>query len=225
MKGRTLKDLPPVDRPREKLQQLGPAALKDTELLAILLSSGTKGLNVLELAGRLLKRHGGKELPKLSVDDLREIKGVGVAKACQLVACFELARRLLAKEDEEEAIIRKPQDIYTLTKDLQAAKKEHFVVLYLDARNKVLKKETISIGTLTGSLVHPREIFQPAVSLSAAGVILVHNHPSGDTEPSQDDLALTSRLVKAGEIMGIEVLDHLIVGHKTFLSLRDAGLL
>jgi len=225
MKGRTLKDLPLVDRPREKLQRLGSAALNDTELLAILLGSGTKDMNVLELAGRLLKRHGGKALPKLSVDELKAIKGVGVAKACQLVACFELARRLLAKEDEGEAVIREPQDAYTLTKDLQAAKKEHFVVLYLDARNKVLKKETISIGTLTASLVHPREVFQPAVGLSAASVILVHNHPSGHTEPSQDDLALTRRLVEAGKLMGIEVLDHLIVGHKKFLSLKEAGLL
>ncbi len=225
MKGRTLKELPLVDRPREKLQRLGSAALSDTELLAILLGSGTKDMNVLELAGRLLKRHGAKALPKLSVDELKAIKGVGVAKACQLVACFELARRLLSKEDEGETIIREPQDAYTLTKDLQAAKKEHFVVLYLDARNKVLKKETISIGTLTASLVHPREVFQPAVGLSAASVILVHNHPSGHTEPSQDDLALTRRLIEAGKLMGIEVLDHLIVGHKKFLSLREAGLL
>lgn len=223
MKGKALKELPKVERPREKLTKLGPAALKNTELLAIILGSGTKGRNVLELAGWLLRQHGGKTLPGLSVAELQTIKGVGFAKACQLVACFELARRLMRQEEDE--VIKGPKDVYALAKDLQTAKKEHFVVFYLDARNRVLMKETISIGSLTASLVHPREVFQPAVGLSAASLILVHNHPSGDPRPSQEDLALTRRLVEAGRIMGIEVVDHLIVGHKTFVSLRDEGLL
>lgn len=222
---KALKEMPKVDRPRERLAQRGPSALSNTELLAILLGSGTRGANVLQVAERLLKKYGGDKLPDLSLEELSTNQGVGRAKASQLVACFELGRRLFRREEKEEAGIRGPEDVYHLTKEIQAVKKEHFVVLYLDARNRVLGKETISIGSLTANIVHPREVFQPAVAHSAAGVVLVHNHPSGDPSPSQDDLALTRRLVEASRIMGIEVLDHVIVGAKTFLSMRDEGLM
>lgn len=218
-----VKELPKVDRPREKLRRRGPSALTNTELLALILGSGTKGANVLEVAERLLKKYGGEHLVELSLTELSTNLGVGKAKASQLVACFELAKRLLKREEDEA--IKGPEDVYELTKEIRTAKKEHFVALYLDARNRVLRKETISIGSLTANIVHPREVFQPAVGLSAASVILVHNHPSGDPTPSQDDLALTRRLLEAGRIMGIEVLDHVVVGAKRFLSLKEEGLI
>ncbi|MFN3476453.1 MAG: RadC family protein [Candidatus Methylomirabilales bacterium] len=218
-----VKELPKVDRPREKLRRLGPSALTNTELLALILGSGTKGANVLEVAERLLKKYGGERLVEISLTELSTNRGVGKAKASKLIACFELARRLLKREEDE--VIKGPEEVYELTKEIRTAKKEHVVALYLDARNRVLRKETISIGSLTANLVHPREVFQPAVGLSAASVILVHNHPSGDPTPSQDDLALTRRLMEAGRIMGIEVLDHVIVGAKRFLSLKEEGLL
>lgn len=212
-----------MDRPREKLRRLGPSALTNTELLALILGSGTRGANVLEVAERLLKKYGGERLVEVSLTELSTNRGVGKAKASTLIACFELARRLFKREEDE--VIKGPEEVYELTKEIRTAKKEHVVALYLDARNRILKKETISIGSLTANIVHPREVFQPAVGLSAASVILVHNHPSGDPTPSQDDLALTRRLLEAGRIMGIEVLDHVIVGAKRFLSLKEEGLL
>lgn len=218
-----VKELPRMDRPREKLRRLGPSALTNTELLALILGSGTRGANVLEVAERLLKKYGGERLVEVSLTELSTNRGVGKAKASTLIACFELARRLFKREEDE--VIKGPEEVYELTKEIRTAKKEHVVALYLDARNRILKKETISIGSLTANIVHPREVFQPAVGLSAASVILVHNHPSGDPTPSQDDLALTRRLLEAGRIMGIEVLDHVIVGAKRFLSLKEEGLL
>ncbi|MBI5167456.1 MAG: DNA repair protein RadC [candidate division NC10 bacterium] len=221
----SMRDIPEVDRPREKLAKRGPTALSNTELLAIILGSGTKGENVLQVAEGLLKKYGGKSLPQIDLEELMQNKGLGKARACQLLACFELGRRLLVKQ-EEEFVIRSPEDVYEATKDtLRGAKKEHFLALYLNARNQLIKKETISIGSLNANIVHPREVFHPAVGEAAASVILVHNHPSGDTEPSKDDIALTRRLVEAGRIMGIEVLDHIIVGNKKFSSLKDRGII
>jgi DNA repair protein RadC len=218
-------DLPKVDRPREKLVQKGSSALSDAELLAVILGRGTRGANVLTIADEILKHYGTAQFPSIALKDLEMTKGIGMAKACQLLACVELGRRIFRSEDEPSIAIRRPEDAATLSKELSAARKEHFCTLYLDTRNRVIKKETISIGTLNASLVHPREVFQPAVECSAASVILVHNHPSGDAEPSREDLLLTKRLVSAGEIMGIDVLDHVIVAKRSFVSLKERKLM
>jgi DNA repair protein RadC len=224
-KAQLVSDLPRVDRPREKLAQKGSSALSDAELLAVIIGQGTHGSSVLAVADEILRFFGPSRLGAVSVKDLQSVKGIGPARASQLVACLELGRRIFRPEDEPTVIIRRPEDGASLTRELSAARKEHFCTLYLDTRNRVIRKETISIGTLNASLVHPREVFQPAVECSAASVVLVHNHPSGDPEPSREDLLLTKRLVTAGEIMGIEVLDHVIVARRSFVSLRERKLM
>jgi len=216
-----IKDMPKIDRPREKLAKVGPDALCSTDLLAVILGSGTKQENVVNIAGKLLRKYGTENFTKLSVNELRQNPGIGHTKACQLVAMFEFCRRILSDQKDIEDSINCPRDVYNLTKEIKRLKKEHFVVLYLNAKNRVIKKETVSIGILNTSLVHPREVFEPAVAVSAANIILVHNHPSGDLEPSRDDVGLTERLISAGEIMGIEVLDHVIIGAKGFLSMKE----
>lgn len=218
-------DLPKVDRPREKMVQKGSSALSDAELLAVILGRGTHGAGVLTIADEIVRRYGIARLPSVALRDLETIKGVGTAKACQMLACMELGRRIFHSEDEPSVVIRRPEDAASLGKELSGARKEHFCSLYLDTRNRVIRKETISIGTLNASLVHPREVFQPAVECSAASVILVHNHPSGEAEPSREDLLLTKRLVSAGEIMGIDVLDHVIVARHGFVSLKERKLM
>ncbi|UCF79385.1 MAG: DNA repair protein RadC [Candidatus Eiseniibacteriota bacterium] len=218
-------DLPRVDRPREKLAQKGSSALSDAELLAVILGTGTRGIGVLQIAREILKSHGMSRLPSVSLSDLETTKGVGIARACQILACMELGRRVFCPENEFSALVKQPEDAAALSRELSVARKEHFCTLYLDTRNRLIKKEIISIGTLNASLVHPREVFQPAVECSAASVILVHNHPSGDAEPSREDLLLTKRLVAAGEIMGIDVLDHVIVARRSFVSLKERKLM
>jgi DNA repair protein RadC len=201
----------------------GTAALKDVELLAVVLGTGSKGMTVLEISERLLKQYPLHVLLGLPIEKLRSFKGLGPAKACSLKASYELARRALSVDADVLPTVRSPQDVANAVTSIRSNKKENFVVLCLNARNQVIRKETISIGSLNASIVHPREVFQPAVTESAASVILVHNHPSGDTRPSDDDLELTRRLVKAGEIMGVEVLDHVIVSEKKHLSMKEKG--
>ena len=224
-KPQSVGDLPRVDRPREKLAQKGSSALSDTELLAVIIGKGTRGAGVLAIADEILRRHATAKLSSVALKDLETTRGIGLAKACQVLASIELGRRIFRPEDSPSVIVRRPEDAAALTKELSIARKEHFCSLYLDTRNRVIKKETISIGTLNASLVHPREVFQPAVECSAASVILVHNHPSGEAEPSREDLLLTKRLVSAGEIMGIDVLDHVIVAKHCFVSLKERKLM
>jgi len=218
-----IKDLPKVERPREKLMQYGPEKLSNSELLAILLRSGKKGENVIELANKILKKFSKDELPNLTFNDLKDYSGLGPAKACEIVACFELGKRLL--KDKKAEIYLQPKEIWEELKDLRDHKKEHFVIFYLDSRNQEIKRETISIGSLNANLVHPREVFEPAVRHLAAQIILAHNHPSGDSEPSEDDLLLTKRLVEAGKILGIEVIDHIIITKNEFISFKEKNLL
>ena len=196
---KTIKDLPKVERPREKLMQYGPGKLSNSELLAIVLRSGKKGENVIELANKILKRFSKDELPNLTFNDLKDYPGLGPAKACEIVACFELGKRLL--KDKKAEIYLKPREIWEELKDLRDHKKEHFVIFYLDSRNQEIKREIVSVGSLNANLVHPREVFEPAVRNLAAQIILAHNHPSGDPEPSEDDLEITKRLVETGEIL------------------------
>jgi DNA repair protein RadC len=218
-----IKDLPKVERPREKLMQYGPEKLSNSELLAILLRSGKKGENVIELANKILKRFSKDELPNLTFNDLKDYPGLGPAKACEIVACFELGKRLL--KDKKAEIYLKPKEIWEELKDLRDHKKEHFVIFYLDSRNQEIKREIISVGSLNANLVHPREVFEPAVRHLAAQIALAHNHPSGDPEPSEDDLEITKRLTEAGKILGIEVIDHIIVVKNDFFSFKNKGLI
>lgn len=224
-KGYRIHDLPKVDRPRERLQRKGPGALGNSELLAILLGSGMPGKNVLEVAEHLLRKFGSKGLFEASFDELRQVPGIGKVKAGQLLAAFELGKRILLGQDEDAVTIESPEDVYQLSKRIHKAKKEHFLAYLLNARNVVVAEEQISVGTLTMAVVHPREVFEPAVRHSAAGIILVHNHPSGDAEPGDDDRALTKRLVEAGRLMGIEILDHVIVTWNGYTSLKALGLI
>lgn len=216
---KTIKELPKVERPREKLMQYGPEKLSNSELLAILLRSGTKGENVVELSNKILKRFGANELPNLTFNDLKDYPGLGPAKACEIVACFELGKRLL--KDKKAEIYLKPKEVWEELKDLRDHKKEHFVIFYLDSRNREIKREIISVGSLNANLVHPREVFEPAVRNLAAQIILAHNHPSGDPEPSEDDLEITKRLVESGKILGIEIVDHIIITKTGFISFKE----
>lgn len=220
---KTIKELPKVERPREKLMQYGPEKLSNSELLAILLRSGKKGENVIELANKILKRFSKEELPNLTFNDLKNYSGLGPAKACEIIACFELGKRLL--KDKKAEIYLKPKEIWEELKDLRDHKKEHFVIFYLDSRNQEIKREIISVGSLNANLVHPREVFEPAVRHLAAQIILAHNHPSGDPEPSEDDLEITKRLVESGKILGIEVIDHIIITKTGFISFKEKNLL
>lgn len=214
-----IKDLPKIERPREKLEKYGPEKLSSGELLAVLLRTGSKGMNVVEMADKILKKFKKDGLDNASFPDLKNTFGLGSAKACEIVACFELGRRFL--QNKKSRIYLSPEDVWQEMKDIRDNKKEHFVVFFLDSRNQEIKREIISIGSLNASLVHPREVFEPAVKNLAAQIILAHNHPSGNIEPSKDDLELTERLVEAGKILGIEIIDHIIVAKNNFVSLKE----
>jgi DNA repair protein RadC len=224
----TIRDLPLSERPRERLLKLGSEALSAQEILALILGRGVMGESVMVTAQKLLSRFGSlKGVATASAEELSEMKGIGPAKAAQLKAAVELAKRVeLYPETERKLIIKTAEDVVRVVKkDLRGKKKEHFLTLLLDARNRLIKSAEVSVGSLDASIVHPREVFKEAVSASAASVIFVHNHPSGDPQPSEDDIKLTRRLVEAGEIMGIEVLDHLILGDRDHLSLKSKGLI
>ncbi len=218
-----IKDLPKVDRPREKLEKYGPEKLSNSELLAILLRTGSEGVNVVELSGKILKKFSGEGLPKASVEELKDTFGLGAAKACEIVACFELGRRLL--QNKKSALILSPQDVWDELKDLRDHKKEHFVIFFLDTKNQEIKRETISVGSLNENVVHPREVFEPAIKHLASQVIIAHNHPSGDPEPSEGDSVMTQKIIEAGKILDIEVKDHVIVGKDGFYSYRQHKLI
>jgi len=216
-----IKDLPKSERPREKLKKKGAQALHKKELLAIILRTGIKGKNVLQVAQDILLKYGDKKLIDVSFKELRNMHGVGPSKAAQVIAAIELGKRLYKEKAEKEVFVNSPEDVLREVEHIKENKKENFVVLYLDARNKLIYKETVSIGTLNANLVHPREVFEPAVRNLAAQIILADNHPSGDPEPSEDDLEITKRLVEAGKILGIELADHVIITTDGFLSFKE----
>lgn len=222
-----IKDLPLEERPREKLKQLGTEALSNPELLAVLLRTGSKSESALQLAARLLSRSGGlRALPDLSLEEMEEIRGLGPAKAVMIKAALELGRRLATTPRGEPDSMTNPGQVARLfMEELRYRKKEHFKVLLLNTKNHIISREEISIGSLNVSIVHPREIFNAPLRKSAASVILVHNHPSGDPSPSQEDLEVTRRLVEAGHILGIAVRDHIIIGDGCYFSFKEKGLL
>ncbi len=219
----TIQDMPRVERPREKLMRYGPDKLADEELLAIILRTGARGRNVLDMAGDLLSRFGRAEIARAGFAELKGAPGLGPARACEIAAVFELGRRYL--NGKKTGIYLKPRDIWEELRDIRDQKKEHFVVFFLDTRNQEIKRDIVSIGTLNYNLVHPREVFEPAVRNLAASVIVAHNHPSGCLEPSDEDLSLTKRLSQAGKLLGIELLDHVIVTKEGFMSFKQKGLL
>ena len=214
-----IRDLARVDRPREKLIHYGPSKLSNSDLLAILLRTGTQGTNAVKLASKIIKKFGADNLPGLEHKDLKSFPGIGATKACEIVACFELGKRLL--KDIKPSTYTSPNDVWQELKDIRASKKEHFVAFYLDTRNQEIKREIISVGSLNANLVHPREVFEPAVKNLAAQIIIAHNHPSGNLEPSDQDMKMTKRLIEAGKILGIEVIDHIIVTKESVLSLKE----
>ncbi len=229
----TINDLPLSDRPRERLFSKGASSLSTPELLSILLGSGTKGDSVFMLSQRILKLYGSLfRIQNASVEDLKSVRGLGDAKAAKLKACIEIARRMNIEEkvhEESELMKRRksetitsPDRLYEIIKSkITQFSKEHFFVISLDTRNNLIGIDQISVGTLTASLVHPRETFESAIKRHAAKIIISHNHPSGETDPSDDDLKITRRLSEAGKIMGIELLDHIIVTKTGYLSFKE----
>jgi len=215
-----IKDIPKIDRPRERFLKKGADALSKSDLLAILLGSGIKGKNVRQLSEHIIKKFG-KNFLNITVGDLLEISGIGQAKALQIASAISLVKRFYDENKTNEIVIKNSQDVLSLTYDLRDKKKEHLVCLYLNARNVLLKKEIVSVGLLDKALLHPREIFYPATELNAASVILVHNHPSGDSSLSEKDNQIIEKIVQAGEIMGIPVIDFIIISQNNHCSFYE----
>ncbi|MFD2116479.1 DNA repair protein RadC [Paenibacillus yanchengensis] len=220
-----MKDIPSDERPRERLVQYGSEVLSHIELLAILLRTGTKQQSVMQLATKILTTSNGIHgLVDMTLEELMSVKGIGEAKAVQVLAGIELGKRLGRSKWNEDMIIRKPQDAaHLMMSELRHLPKEHFVCLFLNTKNYVIAKETMSIGTLNATLVHPRDVFRSAIKHNSASFICLHNHPSGDPAPSREDISLTTRLVETGKLVGIELLDHIIIGDGRFVSLKEQG--
>jgi DNA repair protein RadC len=227
-KSYTIHDLPPSERPRERLQRHGVEALATAELLALLMGRGIRGESVMITAQRLLAEFGNlQNMASASVEELSKIKGIGIAKAAQIKAAFELGRRLGDPDYNYKGDpVQSPEAAFiSMQEKLRGKKKEYFYILCLDTRNRVSSKKQVSQGNLDSSIVHPREVFKDAISSLASSVIFVHNHPSGDLEPSSEDVNLTKRLVEAGELLGIPVLDHIIVNDRGYTSMKSRNLI
>jgi DNA repair protein RadC len=222
-----IRDFPQDERPRERFIQNGPESLSNHELIAILLRTGTKDESVLQLSNRLLTNFEGLRLLKAAtLEEMTEIKGIGQAKAIQILAAVEIGRRIANLNYTDRYVIRSPEDCANyVMNDMRFLSQEHFVCLYLNTKNQVLHKQTIFIGSLNASIVHPREVFREALKRSAASIICLHNHPSGDPAPSREDIEVTKRLVECGKMIGIDVLDHVIIGENKFVSLKEKGYL
>ena len=221
-----IRDLPVDERPRERLVHAGEGALSMAELLAIILGTGVGGESALALATRLISRYGGLPgLARASFTELRAEKGLGPAKTAQLKAALELGRRMLLAAPEDRFVVRSPADVaQLLMAEMGHLEQEHFRVLYLDTRNRLLDSETVYVGSLNASHIRVSEVFREAVKRNCASIIVAHNHPSGDPTPSPEDVEVTRQLVAAGNLLDIEVLDHLIIGQQRFVSLRERGL-
>jgi DNA repair protein RadC len=222
--------LPKEERPRERLERYGAQVLSDAELLALLIRTGTPAESALVLAQRILKGDGAKSglafVADSSIEELSRIKGIGLAKSVQIKAAVELGRRISSYTGQNPTVINTPVDVKNLLmEEMRFLEKEHFKVILLNIKNHVISVEDISVGSLNSSIVHPREVFKPAIRRSSASMILVHNHPSGDPTPSREDIEITRRLIEAGKILGIEVVDHVIIGNGIYISLREKGII
>lgn len=222
-----IKDYPKEERPRERLLKYGESQLSNQEILAILLGTGTRKESVMDLANRVLMHFEGlKYLSEATIEELMAIKGIGNAKGIGILAAIELGKRIQRYKPSERYVIRSPEDgADYVMEEMRNLKQEHLVALFLNTKNQIIHQQTIFIGSLNSSIVHPREIYREAVKRSAASIICAHNHPSGDPTPSQEDIHVTRRLVDAGKIMGIELLDHLVIGNNKFISLKEKGYL
>lgn len=220
----TIKDLPVEERPREKLYKCGPKALSNSELLAIIIRTGNKENTAIELSNRILSidKKGLRFLANSSLNDLISLKGIGKCKAAQILAAVELGKRISGLSESLKPKITSPSDVSRiLMEEMRYLEKEYFKILILDTKNQVISIENISVGSLNSSIVHPREVFREAIKKSSASIILVHNHPSGDPTPSGEDINITKRLIEGGKILGIEVLDHIIIGDGKYLSFKE----
>ena len=219
-----IQDIPEEERPRERLIRNGPESLSNAELLGVVLRTGSNKENVVSLSSRIFSEYSIKQLSLANVSRLMTVHGVGKAKAAQIAAVFELARRLETFVEEPKRKICSPKDVYTfMYPKMREQKKEKFITLCLDTKNQVLKEEVVSIGSLNASIVHPREVFKSALMESSASVIMVHNHPSGDPSPSREDIMVTEKMIEGGKLLGIDVLDHIIIGEGRYVSLKDEG--
>jgi DNA repair protein RadC len=220
-----IKDIPLENQPRERFSKNGANSLSDAELLAVILQKGNKRENVVDMSNRLLSKNGINKLSELSLKELQEIDGIGPAKAMQIKAVFEFNKRhSLSKQNGKQ--IKSAKDVYEYaTQRLNSNDKEHFMILHLDSKNRIIKDEIVSIGTLNASIIHPREVFKSAIKESANSIILVHNHPSGDPEPSIEDEKITQKLFEAGDLLSIKVLDHVIIGKENYYSFNENKIL
>ncbi|MCQ3815762.1 RadC family protein [Staphylococcus xylosus] len=220
-----IKELANNQKPRERLINNGSAHLSDVELLAILINTGRKGFSSLDIANELLKSvESLKQLKALSINDLNKVKGIGLYKALILKAAFELGERMHSGSLEEKIQITSPQDVANfMMGKMEHLTQEKFIVLFLNSKNVIIKQKTIFIGTLNSSVIHPREIFSEAIKCASNAIVVLHNHPSGDTTPSKEDIRATNRLRKCGEILGIDLLDHIIIGDHTYMSMVEDG--
>lgn len=214
-------DLPKSNRPREKMEATGSQNLSDAELLAVLLGTGKPKKNVLELARGLLKKYPLPKLPDISLSQLTTISGIGKSKATRIMAALELGRRIFAPLLITIPAIQTTKDILREVKDIADKKQEHIMVLYLNARHQLIRKEVVALGNLNSSLIEPKEIFAPAIQTPCAGIIMTHNHPSGDPTPSKEDIIFTKRVQAAGEILGIPLIDHLIITSSKLFSFKE----
>ena len=220
-KNNPMNGLLPEEKPREKLEKYGPRALSEPELLAIILRVGSKGNDVLSLSRQILSSFNLRNLSEATLNQLMKFSGVKKAKACQVLACFELARRLSILRVEKKQIFNSRDVFEYLSPRIAGEKKECFFGLYLDSKNRIIREEKISIGTANASLVHPREVFAPALAEGAISMVIAHNHPSGDPSPSAEDRKVTEVIEKGGQTLGIEVLDHVIIGKRSYYSFTE----
>ncbi|MFD1065391.1 RadC family protein [Oceanobacillus locisalsi] len=222
-----IRDLPTEDRPRERLLKYGADKLSNQEILSILIGSGSKDEPVQLLADRILMHFEGiKLLRDATVEELTAIKGIGIAKSMNILAAIELGKRISSYKSLDAYIIRSPEDgANYVMEEMRNLAQEHFVALFLNTKNQIIHRQTLFIGSLNASIVHPRELFREAVKRSAATILVCHNHPSGDPTPSQEDILITKRLMESGKIIGIEVIDHLVIGNECFVSLKQKGYL
>lgn len=224
----TIKEFPKSERPTEKLISTGPSVLSNSELLAVIIRTGTGKDTAIDLATKLLNQdnRGIAYLANASVDDLTKVKGIGDCKAAQIMAAIELGKRIKRQGLHNNIKVSSPEVIANLVMDsMKHLEKEHFDVAILDTKNQIISIDNISIGTLNSSIVHPRDVFNIAIKKSANALILIHNHPSGDPTPSKEDISITNRLIESGEIVGIKVLDHIIIGNDRFLSMKEEKLM
>ncbi|MGO4888570.1 DNA repair protein RadC [Anaerobacillus sp. MEB173] len=220
-----IRDVPISERPRERMLNEGAHVLSNQELLAIVLGTGTRNESVLQISQRVLQHFDGLHLLKeATVEELKGIKGIGDSKAVLIQASLELGRRMSRLQLEARYVIRSPEDVSRyVMEDMRFLTQEHFVCLYLNTKNQVIHRQTVFIGSLNASIVHPREVYKEAIRRSAASIVCLHNHPSGDPSPSREDIDVTKRLVECGKMIGIELLDHVIIGDQKYVSLKEKG--